>query len=56
MKRIKGDKLLWQAHTSDNEFFSVSVKVSTKMENTRTLPGPRTHHFMLPPQPKNKKL
>lgn len=48
MNRIKGDKLLWQAHTTDSEFFSVSVKVAATMENKRTMPGARTHHILLP--------
>ena len=32
MKRIRGDKLLWQAHTSNSDFFSVSVKVGSTMD------------------------
>ena len=48
IKRIKGDKLLWQAHSSNNEFFSVSVKVAATMENKRMFAGTRTHHFYLP--------
>ena len=52
MQRIKGDKLLWQAHTTENQFFSVSVKVAATMENKRTVPGARTHHILLPqPEP-----
>mmetsp|Transcript_24756 Transcript_24756/g.30941 ORF Transcript_24756/g.30941 Transcript_24756/m.30941 type:complete len:85 (+) Transcript_24756:313-567(+) len=48
IKRIKCDKLLWQAHTSNSEFFSVSVKVAATMENKRMFAGARTQHFYLP--------
>ena len=48
IKRIKGDKLLWQAHSTSNEFFSVSVKVAATMENKRMFAGTRAHHFYLP--------
>ena len=38
MKRIRGDKLLWQAHTQNSEFFSVSVRVGAVLDYKQDMP------------------
>ena len=48
MKKIRGDKLLWQAHTTDQEFFSVSVKVGAVLDYKSKMPVLKQHHFLLP--------
>ena len=48
MKRIRGDQLLWQAHTSNSEFFSVSVKVGATLDYKQNRPVTQQTHFLLP--------
>ena len=48
MKRIRGDQLLWQAHTTNSEFFSVSVKVGATLDYKRDRPVTQQTHFLLP--------
>ena len=53
MNRIRGDKLLWQAHTSNSEFFSVSVKVGATLDYKTTTPSLEQTHFYLPNKDSN---
>ena len=47
MKRIRGDKLLWQAHTSQSEFFTVSVKVGAVLDYKQSNPVMQQRHFLI---------
>jgi hypothetical protein len=31
MKRIRSDRILWQAHTTNDEFFAVGITMSSQM-------------------------
>ena len=48
MKRIRGDKLLWQAHSTNSQFFTVSVKVGATVDYKRSHPVARQHHLLVP--------
>ena len=50
MKRIRGDKLLWQAHTQNSEFFSVSVRVGAVLDYKQDRPVLQQKHFLLQPE------